>query len=62
MSNSTTIHCTKKGEAKILKTQTNNVFFLVAESAKMAASLGAAGILVSNHGGRQLDGVAATVK
>ncbi|XP_033643925.1 hydroxyacid oxidase 1-like [Asterias rubens] len=34
---------------------------LTAESAKMAASLGAAGILVSNHGGRQLDGVAATI-
>ncbi|XP_071808820.1 2-Hydroxyacid oxidase 1-like [Asterias amurensis] len=34
---------------------------LTAESAKMAASLGVAGILVSNHGGRQLDGVAATI-
>ncbi|XP_071808818.1 2-Hydroxyacid oxidase 1-like isoform X1 [Asterias amurensis] len=34
---------------------------LTAECAKMAASLGVAGILVSNHGGRQLDGVAATI-
>ncbi len=34
---------------------------LEGESAKMAANLGVAGIFVSNHGGRQLDGVAATV-
>ena len=32
------------------------------EDASMAASLGAEGIIVSNHGGRQLDGVLSTAK
>jgi 4-hydroxymandelate oxidase len=32
-----------------------------AEDAVLAAENGAAGIVVSNHGGRQLDGVAATI-
>jgi len=32
------------------------------EDAKQAASLGVEGIIVSNHGGRQLDGVSSTVK
>ena len=32
-----------------------------AEDAKLAVEYGANGILVSNHGGRQLDGVLATV-
>ena len=32
-----------------------------AEDARLAAEHGAAGIVVSNHGGRQLDGVAATI-
>lgn len=32
------------------------------EDARMAADLGAEGIVVSNHGGRQLDGVPATAK
>ncbi|KAF8955822.1 Hydroxyacid oxidase 1 [Entomortierella lignicola] len=34
---------------------------LTAEDAKLAAEHGAKGILVSNHGGRQLDGVLATI-
>jgi 4-hydroxymandelate oxidase len=34
---------------------------LTAEDARLACEHGAAGIVVSNHGGRQLDGVAATV-
>ncbi|XP_038051624.1 hydroxyacid oxidase 1-like [Patiria miniata] len=34
---------------------------LTAEDAKIAVKHGAAGILVSNHGGRQLDGVPATI-
>ncbi|KAG0223402.1 Hydroxyacid oxidase 1 [Actinomortierella wolfii] len=34
---------------------------LTAEDAKMACELGCEGILVSNHGGRQLDGVLATI-
>ncbi|XP_071805010.1 2-Hydroxyacid oxidase 1-like isoform X2 [Asterias amurensis] len=34
---------------------------LTAADARMAVSHGAAGILVSNHGGRQLDGVCATI-
>ena len=34
---------------------------LTAEDAKMAAMHGVDGIMVSNHGGRQLDGVPATV-
>ena len=34
---------------------------LTAEDAVLAADRGAAGVIVSNHGGRQLDGVAATV-
>jgi isopentenyl diphosphate isomerase/L-lactate dehydrogenase-like FMN-dependent dehydrogenase len=34
---------------------------LTAEDARLAALAGAAGVVVSNHGGRQLDGVAATV-
>ena len=34
---------------------------LTAEDAKLACQHGAAGIVVSNHGGRQLDGVAATL-
>ena len=33
-----------------------------AEDAKQAVSHGVDGILVSNHGGRQLDGVSATVR
>jgi L-lactate dehydrogenase (cytochrome) len=35
---------------------------LDAEDARLAAKLGADGIVVSNHGGRQLDGVPSTVK
>ena len=35
---------------------------LDAEDAKAAASLGADGIVVSNHGGRQLDGALSTVR
>jgi isopentenyl diphosphate isomerase/L-lactate dehydrogenase-like FMN-dependent dehydrogenase len=34
---------------------------MTAEDAILAANRGAAGVIVSNHGGRQLDGVAATV-
>jgi isopentenyl diphosphate isomerase/L-lactate dehydrogenase-like FMN-dependent dehydrogenase len=34
---------------------------LTAEDAVLACEHGAAGIVVSNHGGRQLDGVAATI-
>jgi isopentenyl diphosphate isomerase/L-lactate dehydrogenase-like FMN-dependent dehydrogenase len=34
---------------------------LTAEDARRAVEHGAAGIIVSNHGGRQLDGVAATI-
>jgi isopentenyl diphosphate isomerase/L-lactate dehydrogenase-like FMN-dependent dehydrogenase len=34
---------------------------LTAEDAKLACEHGAAGIVVSNHGGRQLDGVSATI-
>ena len=34
---------------------------LTAEDARLACQHGAAGIVVSNHGGRQLDGVAATI-
>jgi isopentenyl diphosphate isomerase/L-lactate dehydrogenase-like FMN-dependent dehydrogenase len=34
---------------------------LTAEDAQLACEHGAAGIVVSNHGGRQLDGVAATI-
>jgi isopentenyl diphosphate isomerase/L-lactate dehydrogenase-like FMN-dependent dehydrogenase len=34
---------------------------LTAEDAELACAHGAAGIVVSNHGGRQLDGVAATI-
>ena len=34
---------------------------LTAEDARLACEHGAAGIIVSNHGGRQLDGVAATI-
>ena len=34
---------------------------LTAEDAGLACEHGAAGIVVSNHGGRQLDGVAATI-
>jgi 4-hydroxymandelate oxidase len=34
---------------------------LTAEDARLACEHGAAGIVVSNHGGRQLDGVAATL-
>jgi isopentenyl diphosphate isomerase/L-lactate dehydrogenase-like FMN-dependent dehydrogenase len=34
---------------------------LTAEDAVLAADRGAAGVIVSNHGGRQLDGVAATI-
>jgi (S)-2-hydroxy-acid oxidase len=34
---------------------------LTAEDAKLAADTGVEGILVSNHGGRQLDGVLATI-
>ncbi|KAF9091122.1 Hydroxyacid oxidase 1 [Mortierella sp. GBA35] len=34
---------------------------LTAEDAKIAADIGVEGILVSNHGGRQLDGVLATI-
>lgn len=34
---------------------------LTAEDALIAANLGVAGILVSNHGARQIDGVPATV-
>jgi L-lactate dehydrogenase (cytochrome) len=33
-----------------------------AEDARHAADLGVAGVVVSNHGGRQLDGVAATIR
>jgi 4-hydroxymandelate oxidase len=35
---------------------------LTAEDARLACEHGAAGIVVSNHGGRQLDGVAATIE
>jgi isopentenyl diphosphate isomerase/L-lactate dehydrogenase-like FMN-dependent dehydrogenase len=35
---------------------------LIAEDAKRALDEGAAGIVVSNHGGRQLDGAAATLR
>jgi L-lactate dehydrogenase (cytochrome) len=35
---------------------------LDAEDAKAAANLGADGIVVSNHGGRQLDGVPSTAR
>jgi 4-hydroxymandelate oxidase len=35
---------------------------LTAEDAALAVQRGAAGIVVSNHGGRQLDGVAATIE
>jgi isopentenyl diphosphate isomerase/L-lactate dehydrogenase-like FMN-dependent dehydrogenase len=34
---------------------------LTAEDARLACEHGAAGLIVSNHGGRQLDGVAATI-
>ena len=34
---------------------------LTAEDARLACEHGAAGLVVSNHGGRQLDGVAATI-
>jgi 4-hydroxymandelate oxidase len=34
---------------------------MTAEDALLAADRGAAGVIVSNHGGRQLDGVAATI-
>ena len=34
---------------------------MTAEDAVLAADRGAAGVIVSNHGGRQLDGVAATI-
>ena len=34
---------------------------LTAEDARLAAAHGAAGVIVSNHGGRQLDGVTATL-
>ena len=34
---------------------------LTAEDASLACEHGAAGVIVSNHGGRQLDGVAATI-
>ena len=34
---------------------------LTAEDAKLACAHGASGIVVSNHGGRQLDGVSATI-
>jgi isopentenyl diphosphate isomerase/L-lactate dehydrogenase-like FMN-dependent dehydrogenase len=34
---------------------------LTAEDARLACEHGAAGVVVSNHGGRQLDGVSATV-
>jgi (S)-2-hydroxy-acid oxidase len=34
---------------------------LTAEDARLAVEAGACGIIVSNHGGRQLDGVSATV-
>ena len=34
---------------------------LTAEDARLACEHGAAGIVVSNHGGRQLDGVSATI-
>ena len=36
-------------------------FYFPAEDAVLAVEHGASGILVSNHGGRQLDGVPATV-
>ncbi|KAJ7315657.1 Hydroxyacid oxidase 1 [Desmophyllum pertusum] len=35
---------------------------LTAEDARLAVQHGAKGILVSNHGGRQLDGVPATIE
>ena len=35
---------------------------LTAEDAQLAAEHGAAAIIVSNHGGRQLDGVLATIE
>jgi isopentenyl diphosphate isomerase/L-lactate dehydrogenase-like FMN-dependent dehydrogenase len=35
---------------------------LTAEDARLACEHGAAGVVVSNHGGRQLDGVAATIE
>ncbi len=34
---------------------------LTAEDARLACEHGAAGVVVSNHGGRQLDGVSATI-
>jgi (S)-2-hydroxy-acid oxidase len=34
---------------------------ITAEDARLACEHGAAGVVVSNHGGRQLDGVSATV-
>ena len=34
---------------------------LTAEDARLACEHGAAGLVVSNHGGRQLDGVSATI-
>jgi 4-hydroxymandelate oxidase len=34
---------------------------LEADDARLAAEHGAAGVVVSNHGGRQLDGVSATI-
>ena len=34
---------------------------LTAEDARLACDHGAAGVVVSNHGGRQLDGVSATI-
>src|SRR6185437_5910442 len=34
---------------------------LTAEDARLACEHGVAGLVVSNHGGRQLDGVAATI-
>lgn len=39
----------------------NLQFYIPAEDAVLAVEHGASGILVSNHGGRQLDGVPATV-
>ncbi|MFL5782342.1 MAG: alpha-hydroxy acid oxidase [Thermoleophilaceae bacterium] len=35
---------------------------LTPEDARLAVEHGAAGVIVSNHGGRQLDGVAATIE
>lgn len=37
------------------------VFFFLADDAQEAVKIGVNGILVSNHGARQLDGVPATV-